>query len=399
MNYENMSKPDLIDSVKKIKYDLGEREKELECIYALSTLLENKENTVEDILKNIVELIPPAWQYPEVTAGRIAIKGFEFTTKNYKKTDWVLSAPIKEQGEEIGTLEVIYLEKKPILDEGPFLKEEKDLLNTMVERIGKTIERIHSENLTDMLFNMSADGIRIIDKNFNIIRVNKTLSSMTGFSINEMETQKCHATLKGSLCNTPECVLKKILAGEKRIEIKIEKTIKDGTKIPCVLVAQPYIDVDGKISGVIEDIKDMKQFLTKQQFLTIFEASTPVIQIIEGVVVTPIIGMLDSERTQQIMEQMLTAIVDTHSQISLIDITGVPSIDTAIAQHLVDTVNAVKLLGAKVVLTGIKPAIAQTLVHLGIDLTGVQTRKSLAEGINVAFDFLNLKIVKKNQES
>jgi rsbT co-antagonist protein RsbR len=137
-----------------------------------------------------------------------------------------------------------------------------------------------------------------------------------------------------------------------------------------------------------------EEIITRQS-QEIMEISTPVIQVWDGVVVAPLIGTLDSQRTRQFMERLLERIVETNSPVSLVDITGVPIIDTKTAQHLIETITAVRLLGAQVVLTGIRPAIAQTLVHLGIDLSGVTTRSSLAAGLRVAFDLLNLHVVGK----
>jgi anti-anti-sigma regulatory factor len=119
-------------------------------------------------------------------------------------------------------------------------------------------------------------------------------------------------------------------------------------------------------------------------------------QVWQGVVAAPLIGSLDSQRTQQFMERLLTRIVETNSPVALVDITGVPTIDTQTAQHLIETVSAVRLLGAQVVLTGVRPAIAQTLVHLGIDLSGIITRASLAAGLQVALEVLDLEVVTKN---
>lgn len=125
----------------------------------------------------------------------------------------------------------------------------------------------------------------------------------------------------------------------------------------------------------------------------IMELSTPVVQVWPGVVVAPIIGILDTQRTQQIMERLLKHIVDTRSRVALLDITGVPTIDTANAQHLIDTVKAVKLLGSHVVITGVRPSIAQTLVHLGIDLSDIICRSSLADGLHIAFEMQGLKVI------
>ena len=109
--------------------------------------------------------------------------------------------------------------------------------------------------------------------------------------------------------------------------------------------------------------------------------------------VAPLIGTLDSERTQQFMERLLEAIVKTKSPVVLVDITGVPTIDTQIAQHIIESITAARLLGTQVVLTGVSPSIAQTLVHLGIDLSEIETRSSLAAGVQVALDFLGMRVV------
>lgn len=146
----------------------------------------------------------------------------------------------------------------------------------------------------------------------------------------------------------------------------------------------------------VEAIRSKRTELTvKQLAQEILELSTPVMQIWDGVVVAPLIGTLDSERTQQFMERLLNAVVETKSPVALIDITGVPTIDTQTGQHLIEAISAAKLLGTEVVLTGVSPVIAQTLVHLGIDLSDFITRSSLSAGVRVALDALNLRVVSK----
>src|SRR5437899_10568647 len=128
----------------------------------------------------------------------------------------------------------------------------------------------------------------------------------------------------------------------------------------------------------------------------ILEISTPVIQIWDGVLMAPLVGTLNSERTQQLMERLLERIVETDSAVALLDVTGVPTIDTRTAQHLAETTTAVRLLGAQAVLTGVRPAIAQTLAHLGVDLGDIATRSSLSAGLRVALNLLNLQVVSGN---
>jgi rsbT co-antagonist protein RsbR len=126
-----------------------------------------------------------------------------------------------------------------------------------------------------------------------------------------------------------------------------------------------------------EDIIDRQQ----QELL---ELSTPVIKLWDGVLAVPMIGTLDSSRTQLVMESLLQSIVETESTLAIIDITGVPTVDTLVAQHLLKTVTAIRLMGADCIISGIRPQIAQTIVHLGIDLQGVTSKATLADALALA---------------
>ena len=133
-----------------------------------------------------------------------------------------------------------------------------------------------------------------------------------------------------------------------------------------------------------------------RQTQELLEISTPILKIWSGLVVAPLIGTLDSQRTQHFMERLLYSIVEHNAPIALVDITGVPTVDTQTAQHLIETISAAKLLGARVILTGISPEIAQTLVHLGIDLSDVDTQSSLASGLRMALNEMNLSVISKD---
>ena len=132
--------------LEQISHSLGERIKELNCLYSISKLRERTDFSLEDILQAIVDLIPPAWQYPEITCARIFFNGYEFTTFNYKNTRWKLTCDIMVYSKKIGTLEICYLEEKSEIDEGPFLKEERNLISAVAERIAKYIEREWAED-------------------------------------------------------------------------------------------------------------------------------------------------------------------------------------------------------------------------------------------------------------
>ncbi|WP_353129815.1 STAS domain-containing protein [Parapedobacter pyrenivorans] len=126
----------------------------------------------------------------------------------------------------------------------------------------------------------------------------------------------------------------------------------------------------------------------------IAEISTPVIRVWDGILALPIIGTLDSARTQVIMEALLTEIVESSSDIAILDISGVPTVDSMVAQHLLKTVSATRLLGATCIISGIRPEIAQTIVHLGIDLSSIVTKSTMASALQHAFQLLRLEVYK-----
>jgi rsbT co-antagonist protein RsbR len=140
----------------------------------------------------------------------------------------------------------------------------------------------------------------------------------------------------------------------------------------------------------------MQQTLAAQR-ATITELETPVIQVWDGILALPIVGSLDTARAQRMNEALLETIIATGSEIVILDITGVPLIDTAIAQHLLETVSAARLLGCQVLLVGLSAHIAMTLVHLGLDLGGVTTRTTMARGLQLAFARLGLEVVSRRE--
>lgn len=126
----------------------------------------------------------------------------------------------------------------------------------------------------------------------------------------------------------------------------------------------------------------------------LLELSTPVVKLWDGILALPMIGTLDSSRAQVVMETLLQKIVETGSQIAVIDITGVPTVDTLVAQHLLRTVTAIRLMGADCIISGVRPQIAQTIVHLGIDLQGVQTKATLADALRAALDLIGVRFTR-----
>ena len=131
--------------LRKRTYDLGERVKELNCLYGIASLIERRGISLGETLQGVVELIPPSWQFPEITCARIVVEGNEFRTENFKDTIWKQGSDIVVYDERLGRLEICYLEEKPESDEGPFLKEERSLIDAVAERLGRIIERRRAE--------------------------------------------------------------------------------------------------------------------------------------------------------------------------------------------------------------------------------------------------------------
>ena len=138
--------------------------------------------------------------------------------------------------------------------------------------------------------------------------------------------------------------------------------------------------------------KTREDVVVRQQ-QELLELSTPVVQLWQGILALPVIGTLDSARTQIVMQNLLQKIVDTGSAIAIIDITGVPVVDTLVAQHLLKTVAAARLMGADCIISGIRPQIAQTIVHLGVELGDIITKATLADAFAVAIQRTGLAVM------
>jgi len=139
--------------------------------------------------------------------------------------------------------------------------------------------------------------------------------------------------------------------------------------------------------------------LIARQQQDMLELSTPVVKLWEGVLALPMIGTLDSSRTQVVMETLLQRIVDSGAEVAILDITGVPTVDTLTAQHLIKTVTAARLMGAECIISGIRPQIAQTIVHLGVDLGDIVTKATLADAFKVALARDGMAVMKSTAVS
>jgi rsbT co-antagonist protein RsbR len=149
----------------------------------------------------------------------------------------------------------------------------------------------------------------------------------------------------------------------------------------------------------MEVYQKSKEEMIRRQQEELLELSTPVVKLWDGILALPIIGTLDSARTQIVMESLLQSIVQTNSRVAIIDITGVPTVDTVVAQHLLKTVTAARLMGADCIISGVRPQIAQTIVHLGINLLDVTTKATLAAAFAVALQRLGITFVRETPKN
>jgi rsbT co-antagonist protein RsbR len=147
---------------------------------------------------------------------------------------------------------------------------------------------------------------------------------------------------------------------------------------------------------MLETYSQAREQVISEQADALLELSTPVVKLWDGIVALPLVGTLDSARTQVVMEKLLQALVDTGSEHAIIDITGVSAVDTQVAQHLLKTVMAARLLGAECIISGIRPQIAQTVVALGIEFGDVATKASLADALLLALRRSGSDVVRRS---
>lgn len=157
---------------------------------------------------------------------------------------------------------------------------------------------------------------------------------------------------------------------------------------------------DDQIRGFVREVTTRKELerKTEEQAKAILEVEIPVVQVWDGVTLATVVGTLDTNRAQRLTEELLTSLMEDKSEVAILDITGVGTIDTATAQHLIETVNAVTLLGSEVVITGINPDIAQTMVNLNITMDDIRTKASLADGLKLALGLLEDVVVETNPD-
>ena len=267
------------------------------------------------------------------------------------------------------------------------------------------------------IINAVPSGIFVTDLDHNILIINRAGAELVGRSPGDCFDRKCYEIFNTPMCRTEQCTCK---VATKNNEVNQGQTtlMAGDREIPIEFASRPLKNIKGEVIGCVEHFIDISDRLEKERLIVkqqeellrkrdedirhlqeeILELSTPVIEVWDGVLALPLVGTLDSHRAQSAMERLLTTIESTRSPFVIVDITGVPNVDTAVANYLLQTVDAVRLMGSEAILTGISSRIALTMAHLGVDLGSINVRSRMADGLHYAMQKL-MKLRRRQQES
>ena len=260
---------------------------------------------------------------------------------------------------------------------------------------------IHNLALYRKVLDNVHEEIMLLGRDYRIMWANKGVIDKYGSAKAGVISGFCYEVTHGlgHACKPPFdiCPLEEVMNNGGPVTVLHTHFDRNGEKIFAEVTAYPVYE-KGRIMEFIHISRDVTERVMAQERLkehqkAIIELSTPVIEVWKGIITLPLIGIIDSSRARQIMENLLDVIVKTSASIAIIDITGVPIVDTEVADRLIKTIKAAMLLGTKCVMVGIKPEIAQSMVHLGVDLAGVSTFASLQSGLEYAFRETGLKVV------
>ncbi|MBF0525936.1 MAG: PAS domain S-box protein [Deltaproteobacteria bacterium] len=260
----------------------------------------------------------------------------------------------------------------------------------------------HKLAIYEKIFDNVDEEIMLLSRDLKILWTNKKVLTSYGLDEASVISESCHKVTHhiDHICRPPHdiCPVEVALRTGKPTTVHHTHFDHHGNKIYVEVSAYPVHDDDG-ITEFIHISRNVTERMMAEERLrehqrAILELSTPVVKLWDGIITLPLIGVIDSNRAKQIMENLLEAIVRTQASIAVIDITGVPMVDTEVADRLIRTIKAAGLLGTRCILVGTKPDIAQSIVNLGIDLTGVETFSSLQVGLEAAFKQVGLRVVR-----
>ncbi len=253
-----------------------------------------------------------------------------------------------------------------------------------------------NNSFSEDILNQLPTPVMAIDKDFKIIFMNKAGLEMTNSKWEDIDSNFCFTLFDSDHCKNGNCRMKHVMNGESVATVR-NIVYLDNKPVPIEYTADVLRNKDGEIIGGLEYIIDISEVVKKEEKLkeqsrTILEISTPVIQLWDRILVLPIVGVVDSYRAQQMMDTMLNKLKETSSKIIILDIQGVATVDTAVANHLIKIAKATRLMGCKCIISGISPSVAQTLVTLGVELGTILTHSNLQEALGGAFSILDLEV-------
>jgi PAS domain S-box-containing protein len=278
------------ETLQQQTHNLGERIKELNCLYELDRIARKKNISTEELFRRAVRLLPKSWQYPEIACSRITFQEQKYKTKNFKRTRWMQKADIVVNGKKAGQVEICYLKEKQEVDEGPFLKEERNLINSFAERLGQIIEQRQnqkalerSEERLRMIFEYAPDAYYLNDVKGRLVDGNKAAEKITGYKRNELIGK---SFLKLKLL-PPEYIpkaaslLAQNMRGRPTGPDEFYLVRKDGKRIPVEIRTYP-VKIEGKtmVLGIARDITERKKAERE-----IKKMSSAVEQSIDGIAV------------------------------------------------------------------------------------------------------------------
>jgi rsbT co-antagonist protein RsbR len=260
-------------------------------------------------------------------------------------------------------------------------KHESDILQNWMKEMSATTRRSDLLNDRDLL-SQSSLLLSLLVESLRSGNLNDLRGEQWGRLKDHLSELSRVRTQQGA---TPAEIAAYVLSLKRPIFNRLRAEISDGEELANE--SWSVGDVLDRLGLYTTEVfQKSREGLIARQQQEMLELSTPVVKLWDGILALPLIGTLDSARTQIVMESLLQRIIETGSEVAIIDITGVPTVDTLVAQHLIKTVTAARLMGADCIISGIRPQTAQTIVHLGVDLADIATKATLADAFRVALN-------------
>ncbi len=263
------------------------------------------------------------------------------------------------------------------------------------------------EGFLSEILNAIPSGIFVTDLEHNILMINRAGAEMIGRTPGDCFDRKCYELFNTPMCNTDSCTCKMAIEAKA---VNVGQTVLkvEDREIPIEYASRPLRNVNNEVIGCVEHYIDISDRLEKEKIILdqqeelikkreedirhlqdeILELSTPVIEVWDGIVALPLIGTLDSHRARIAMERLLEAIERTRSPFVIIDITGVPTVDAEVANHILQTVDAARLMGSEAILTGVSPIIARTIAQLDVNMGNITVRGRMTDALHMAISRL-----------